>query len=282
MSEKTDKFIETVAKYAIDECSCRDKWILPSVCIAQAALESGWNLDCKTLFGIKSVDNNTNNVYPTLEYINGEYIIVKDRFIEHKNIKESVKYYYDFMTKTPRYIKCINNTSVNDTIYYLIHTEDGCPYATDPNYAEKIYKIIKDYDLRRFDFIIELIPRHYFGDIVTFSKVFYTSESTEPLEPKIFKGKITNVRDGARNPYLINGNIGWVNDMYITSCCGREELKEGDSVKVLTPIDINNNKIALYYDYYEVMENDFENDTVVIGVDGVVTCRILKKHVRKV
>ena len=37
--------------------------------------------------------------------------------------------------------------------------------------------------------------------------------STEKLTPKITKGTITKIVEGARNPYLLdNGNIGWVND----------------------------------------------------------------------
>ena len=53
MSEKTDKFINTIGLLARNEYMSRKKWVLPSVCIAQAALESGWNLNAKTLFGIK-------------------------------------------------------------------------------------------------------------------------------------------------------------------------------------------------------------------------------------
>lgn len=285
MSEKTDKFIEEVGKWAVYEVSTRQKWILPSVCIAQAALESGWNLDCKTLFGIKANDNNF-KTYNTIEYVNGRYIYIQDNFVEHKNVADAINYYYNFMTETPRYSKCVNNTSCIDTLYYLIHTTDGLPYATDPNYIFKLEKIILDYDLKRFDLIVEIIPKYRIGDIVTFSKIFYTSESEEPLEPKIFKGKITYIKDDARNPYLINNNVGWVNGMYIDSIETSEELKIGDTVKVLTPIDIYNHKIALYYDYYEVMEiSNNENpyfQTAVIGVDGVVTCRIYTTNIRKV
>lgn len=51
------------------------------------------------------------------------------------------------------------------------------------------------------------------GDTVTINGVYVSSTSTEKLKPKITKGTITKVIEGARNPYLLdNGNIGWVND----------------------------------------------------------------------
>lgn len=53
MSEKTTNFINTIGVLVRNEFLSRDRWVLPSVCIAQAALESGWNLNAKTLFGIK-------------------------------------------------------------------------------------------------------------------------------------------------------------------------------------------------------------------------------------
>lgn len=53
MSEKTTNFINTIGVLARNEFLSRDRWVLPSVCIAQAALESGWNLNAKTLFGIR-------------------------------------------------------------------------------------------------------------------------------------------------------------------------------------------------------------------------------------
>lgn len=53
MSENTTNFINTIGVLARNEFLSRDRWVLPSVCIAQAALESGWNLNAKTLFGIR-------------------------------------------------------------------------------------------------------------------------------------------------------------------------------------------------------------------------------------
>lgn len=50
------------------------------------------------------------------------------------------------------------------------------------------------------------------GDIVNINGVYVSSDSTERLTPAITTGTITNIFEGARNPYLLdNGNIGWIN-----------------------------------------------------------------------
>ena len=51
------------------------------------------------------------------------------------------------------------------------------------------------------------------GDVVTINGVYVSSTSTEKLKPLVTKGTITDIREGTRNPYLLNnGQIGWVND----------------------------------------------------------------------
>ena len=70
MSTKTEQFINTIGLLARNEYLSREKWILPSVCIAQAALESGWNLEARTLFGIKG----SGFTATTSEYYNGNYV----------------------------------------------------------------------------------------------------------------------------------------------------------------------------------------------------------------
>ncbi len=57
---------------------------------------------------------------------------------------------------------------------------------------------------------------YHVGDAVTFHTIYTSSESEEGLLPDITSGTITNVIPGARNPYLINGGTGWVNDAAIS------------------------------------------------------------------
>ena len=147
MDAKTSNFINTIGLLARNEYLGRAKWILPSICIAQAALESGWNLNAKTLFGIKG----KGFLATTSEYYNGHYVQIRDSFKSFPNAASAVVGYYDFLTKTPRYKNALNNANYKDAIDKLIHTTDGAPYATDPNYIQKIIRIIDQYDLTKWD-----------------------------------------------------------------------------------------------------------------------------------
>ena len=147
MSEKTDNFIKTIGTLARNEYLSRDKWILPSVCIAQGALESGWDLNAKTLFGIKG----KGFVASTNEYYNGHKVTIEASFRAYPNVASSVVGYYDFLANTPRYAKAINNPNYKDAVDKIIHTLDGAPYATDPNYISKVVSIIEQYNLTEWD-----------------------------------------------------------------------------------------------------------------------------------
>lgn len=147
MSTKTTNFINTIGLLARNEFLSREKWILPSVCIAQAALESGWNLEARTLFGIKG----SGFIATTSEYYNGNYVQIQDSFRSYPNVASAVVGYYDFLRDTRRYCNALNNYDYKDTVDKLIHTTDGAPYATDPNYINKIISIIEQYNLTEWD-----------------------------------------------------------------------------------------------------------------------------------
>ena len=147
MSKKTDDFINTIGTLARNEYLSRDKWILPSVCIAQGALESGWNLNAKTLFGIKGKGFTAT----TSEYYNGNKVNIEASFRAYPDVASSVVGYYDFLANTPRYAKALNNYDYRDAVDKLIHTTDGLAYATDPNYISKVISIIEKYNLTAWD-----------------------------------------------------------------------------------------------------------------------------------
>ena len=147
MSEKTNNFISTIGTLARNEYLSRNKWILPSVCIAQGALESGWNLNAKTLFGIKGKGCTAT----TSEYYNGNKVTIEASFRAYPNVASSVVGYYDFLANTPRYANALNNSDYRDAVDKLIHTTDGLAYATDPNYISKVVSIIEQYNLTAWD-----------------------------------------------------------------------------------------------------------------------------------
>lgn len=143
MSQKTDTFIATLAPIARNEYLSRSKWVLPSVCIAQAALESGWNLNAKTLFGIKGSGFKAT----TSEYYNGHYAQITASFKSYPTVASAVVGYFDLITKNPRYAKAVNNRDYEATIKAI---KDG-GYATDPSYVSKIVSIINQYGLLKYD-----------------------------------------------------------------------------------------------------------------------------------
>lgn len=143
MSEKTDTFIRVIAPLAQAEYQNRSRWVLPSVCIAQAALESGWNPKARTLFGIKGKGVSMN----TVEYINGRYVDTTASFKSYPNLAAAVHGYYDLITGNARYGGAVNNPDPHSAI---IAIKNG-GYATDPSYVAKVWSIIRNYGLTKYD-----------------------------------------------------------------------------------------------------------------------------------
>lgn len=80
---------------------------------------------------------------------------------------------------------------------------------------------------------------HSVGEYVTYSALFASSTSEEPLNPLYTDGTITAIAEGVRNPYLIENGRGWVNDSVINGSSAPEDNYEEPS-----------------YDTYEVESGD--------------------------
>lgn len=123
--------------------------------------------------------------------------------------------------------------------------------------------------------------KHKVGETVSFNGIYTSSTSTTKLTPAVKSGKITKIIAGARNPYLIGTNTGWVNDDVITSSkTSSSTIKSGDKVKVLNAIQYNGQAFTKYYDSYDVIE--VSGDRVVIGKGKTVTCAINIKNIQKI
>jgi hypothetical protein len=165
---KQDDFIAAIAPIARAEYINRDRWVLPSVCIAQAALESGWNVKAKTLFGIKGRGSSLK----TVEYINGKYVDTTASFKAYPSLAAAVHGYYDLITGNARYSGAVNNTNFRNAIQAI---KNG-GYATDPNYVNKIVSIINQYNLTKYD-------------------VRVTKLSNEEVANKVIRGEYGNGSD---------------------------------------------------------------------------------------
>ena len=116
--------------------------LYPSTVLAMAALESGYNLNAETLFGIKG----EGQVLDTTEYIDGEYVNVKDSFKLYPTISASVQGLYDLM-QLERYHPACECTDWEEECRQI----QKCGYATDPCYSDKLISIINSYQLTMFN-----------------------------------------------------------------------------------------------------------------------------------
>ena len=116
--------------------------LYPSTVLAMAALESGYNLNAETLFGIKG----EGQVLDTTEYIDGKYVNVKDSFKLYPSISASVQGLYDLM-QIERYHPACECVEWEEECRQI----QKCGYATDPNYADKLISIVNSYQLTMFN-----------------------------------------------------------------------------------------------------------------------------------
>lgn len=137
-------FFNQLAPIVVNEYIRRkgQKRLFPSTVLAMAALESGYNLNATTLFGIKGVGV----VLDTTEYINGEYINIKDSFKCYPSLAASVQGLYDLMQweHYDRATSCIDYEEECRMV-------QACGYATDPSYADKLISIVNSYQLTMFN-----------------------------------------------------------------------------------------------------------------------------------
>lgn len=122
------------------------KRLYPSTVLAMAALESGYNLKAETLFGIKG----DGKILDTTEYIDGEYVKVKDSFKSYPSLAASVQGLYDLM-QWDNYDRATSCTDYEEECRMV----QACGYATDPNYSDKLISIVNSYQLTMFNNIEE-------------------------------------------------------------------------------------------------------------------------------
>ncbi len=161
MATKTQvaDFIDKLSKLAVAEYKRRKKagrkWVLPSVCIAQAALETGWGtsplmVKANAYFGIKAGTDWKGRVYSTKtqECYNGrDYTTITDLFRAYDSLKDSVADYYDLITGLDRYSGACNQQDARKCIQAV---KDG-GYATSPAYVTNVMSIINQYGLTKYD-----------------------------------------------------------------------------------------------------------------------------------
>lgn len=133
-----------------------ERTISPAVAMAQAALESGYNINASSLFGIKGEGFTS----PTEEYIDGIKQDIVDSFVKYPSIGASIVGYYDLM-QDDNYADATAANTVEGELYGLTNAVDegydangnwvGYNYATDPEYYSKCLWIVNEYGLRAYN-----------------------------------------------------------------------------------------------------------------------------------
>lgn len=127
--------------------------LLPSITLAQAALESGWgksglSVKGKNLFGIKAGSSWSGDVInmPTTEYYNGKKTTVNAPFRKYNSYADSILDHAKLLMNS-RYAKVKSATN------YKVATQalKDAGYATDPSYPSLLNGIIESNDFAYFD-----------------------------------------------------------------------------------------------------------------------------------
>lgn len=135
------------------QLTCKQYRLFASVCVAQAALESGWGkykIGEYNLFGRKWAGQGAYIEKTTQEYLNGQWVTIVDKFIDYTSLEEAIADWCILLTQEPLYADCLNYLQDRDGFVKAV----GAVYATDPEYADIVLRIINTYDLSKLDEVI--------------------------------------------------------------------------------------------------------------------------------
>ena len=152
------EFFDFIGKVVLTETEKRitngDQWVLPSVTMAQGALETGYGKStlmtkANAFFGIKANKTWKGKVYnaSTKEVIDNKEVNTMAVFRAYDTVTDSVADYMNLICNNKRYKKAVCNVDYVSTATNI--AKGG--YATDPKYADKIISIIEKNKLSEYD-----------------------------------------------------------------------------------------------------------------------------------
>lgn len=144
-----ETFIKSILGGALD--GHKKYGLLPSVTIAQAVLESSWGQHAIgfNLFGIKAGGSWKGRTVSakTHECRNSEIVEITAVFRDYDSFNESVMDHNRLIGESRRYIPVIKANGYRAAAKAL----QSCGYATDPDYPEKLIRIIESNHLEQYD-----------------------------------------------------------------------------------------------------------------------------------
>tara|TARA_R110002073_G_scaffold56029_4_gene143046 strand:- start:1342 stop:2358 length:1017 start_codon:yes stop_codon:yes gene_type:complete len=152
-SNQPEDFVNALLPHA--RIAAQETGIPAHFMIAQAALESGWgkheirhtdNSLSHNLFGIKAGQNWKGAVVETVttEYVNGIPQKMVEKFRAYDSYAEGFRDYANLLSNNPRYAAVLESQDADGFANGL----QKAGYATDPNYADKLIRILNSDTLR--------------------------------------------------------------------------------------------------------------------------------------
>ena len=143
-------FIEQMLPHAL---ATQDLTGVPaSVSLAQAALESGWGKHApgNNFFGIKGTGPAGSQYLYTTEFSGGKKLRIKAKFRRYQDPLQSFIDHAQLLSKG-RTLSHVMAFKGNSRAFVHALQSGKYKYATDPQYEEKIMKIIRAHGLQRYD-----------------------------------------------------------------------------------------------------------------------------------
>jgi len=144
------QFVEKLLPHAKE--AGKELGVEPKVLLAQAALETGWGkyviqqkdgVSSHNLFNIKADKrwSGKDASISTVEFLGNKPQTQKANFRVYESYEESFKDYVKFLQNSPRYSHALKNAHNPEA---FTNSLQSAGYATDPQYAKKIQRILGD------------------------------------------------------------------------------------------------------------------------------------------
>lgn len=286
--EHVNNFINTLAPIVCNEYLKRreagDKLITPATVLAQAAKESGWNLDAPTLFGIKGSDIELN----TTEYINGEYVNIKDSFAKYPDLAGAVQGYYDLM-QWDNYDDATSANTVEGELYGLTN-DIGYAYATAPDYYQTTLDIINDFGLRIFnDYVFNYNQAN--STNLNDPSVTPNSEIDEDVVDAIYRGDYGNGEERKQRleeagynyaDYQARVDAKYYSNNADSTPTESNELEIGQEVKFTGSEDVNGTPLSYTDRTYTINAFSENGENVLLDIYGEHYAWVHKSEVQPI
>ena len=161
---KLQTYVDYIDIYSNLAMKNRDRYKIPaSIILSQGILESG--------AGMSELSRSSNNHFGIKCHSNwgGERIYRRDDgpndcFRKYSSVEESYEDHSRFLLQQPRY-SILFTYDIRDYISWARGLQSS-GYATDPSYANKLIRIIEDYELYRYDTKALPIDKNYIPELL--------------------------------------------------------------------------------------------------------------------